>query len=267
MGDQLTYQVAAVEITDRCPCSCRGCFSGKSGKDMGYDEFERIVDKLPRTITRLEISGGEPFINPELPEMCAYSSTALVSPQIFTSGAVWDRQLVEEISKHIDAIKVTIKYPDGRDDWFKLSTGAFNKATELLGLCRELNIKTFVQWVAERANIGCYQQMKGLASKLGAELLVYRLIPFDGDTTRAITRDEFFKMRVYPPAECPAGVTRFCVKTTGEVTPCIYIRQAHGNILEEPFEEIAKRMQEWRAKQGRSYQECIAYGLATQKSA
>lgn len=257
----MTYQVAAIEITDRCLCSCPGCFSSKGSKDMSYKVFEKIIDRSPQTITRLEISGGEPLLNKELPEMIAYASTVLAKPQIFTSGTVWNKPLAEDLAPCLDAVKVTLKYPDERDDQFKHFKGSFEKATGLLRLCRGLGLKTYIQWTVERANLGCYEQMKKLASELGAELLVYRYMPFDGDVSKTITREEFFRLRVYPPTECPAGVTRYCVMTSGEVTPCIYIRRGFGNLLEEPFDKIAKRMQKWRTEQGKAYQECIAYKL------
>ena len=50
MKKKLGYQVCAIEITERCPLSCVGCYATKEGRDMSLEDFKIIIDKLPETV-------------------------------------------------------------------------------------------------------------------------------------------------------------------------------------------------------------------------
>lgn len=65
---------ALVQITERCNLGCVHCFvsSTKAGNDMPLDAFTDLV--LPRLlaarVTRITLTGGEPFEHPDLLAMC-----------------------------------------------------------------------------------------------------------------------------------------------------------------------------------------------------
>ncbi len=62
-----------VHVTNRCNAKCQTCFtwenlnSGK--KDLTLEEYEKISRQLPDLLW-LSISGGEPFLREDLPEIC-----------------------------------------------------------------------------------------------------------------------------------------------------------------------------------------------------
>ena len=69
---------ALVQITERCNLHCAHCFvsSTRSGLDLSLDDFRAAV--LPRLerakVRRLTLTGGEPFVHPDLVAMCALAA-------------------------------------------------------------------------------------------------------------------------------------------------------------------------------------------------
>ncbi|GLZ15865.1 hypothetical protein Acsp04_61000 [Actinomadura sp. NBRC 104425] len=64
---------ALVQITERCNLHCAHCFvsSTREGRDLSYDDLAHTV--LPRLrqarVERITLTGGEPFVHPELMEI------------------------------------------------------------------------------------------------------------------------------------------------------------------------------------------------------
>jgi radical SAM protein with 4Fe4S-binding SPASM domain len=67
---------ALVQITERCNLHCAHCFvsSGNWGEHLGFDDFtEKVVPRLQRArVERLTLTGGEPFVHPQLLDVCAF---------------------------------------------------------------------------------------------------------------------------------------------------------------------------------------------------
>ncbi|WP_372504070.1 radical SAM protein [Actinomadura rupiterrae] len=65
---------ALVQITERCNLHCAHCFvsSTRTGVDISLDAFAEVV--LPRLreagVERITVTGGEPFVHPDLVAIC-----------------------------------------------------------------------------------------------------------------------------------------------------------------------------------------------------
>ena len=67
-----------LEITDRCNLNCAFCFADPSGeKDPSLEQVKRWIDDLTDPgKTLLQLSGGEPTVREDLPEIVAYAKQA-----------------------------------------------------------------------------------------------------------------------------------------------------------------------------------------------
>lgn len=69
--------MAMVEITNRCNMRCPICFTDASAQaeDIGVDEIKARLDKMLEVAgpIPLQISGGEPTLHPQLPEIINYA--------------------------------------------------------------------------------------------------------------------------------------------------------------------------------------------------
>ena len=172
------FKVCSIEITSKCPCSCQSCYYKivKPKKAfMNLENFKAIIDRLPKTIKRLQLSGGEPMLHPLLHSMCLYATEKLVKPVIFTSGASWSRKEVVRLISCVEGFKVTLKYPNKQDDEFKGVNGAFESARNLLCLLKKNHVRSWIHWVADKKNANFFEDMKEMADRYSAELELLKL--------------------------------------------------------------------------------------------
>jgi len=102
-----------LETTSRCNSLCETCiltFGGREPqKDLGWDEFRRVVDQFP-ALDRVLLHGiGEPLLNRDLIRMIAHlkerGATVLFNSNVITLGPRLRRQLIES---GLDELRVSL---------------------------------------------------------------------------------------------------------------------------------------------------------------
>jgi MoaA/NifB/PqqE/SkfB family radical SAM enzyme len=112
-----------IEVTRKCNLHCCHCCSrsGPEGKDISLQKLKRVVEKIsPKEIY---ISGGEPFLYPQITEFVKWLKRRNIYISIATNGTLVDK--LEEVLPFVDKIQVSI---DGlREDHDELrGKGAFD---------------------------------------------------------------------------------------------------------------------------------------------
>ena len=79
------------EIIEKCPNNCRFCSSNSNihkQKIISYTDFKRVIDYFVQQggIEELSLSGGEPFLHPNIKEMICYAKSLGIRTVVFTSG-------------------------------------------------------------------------------------------------------------------------------------------------------------------------------------
>lgn len=87
-----------LHVTNRCQLRCGTCFVQKGQADLALAEARRIAGKLGR-VAWLDIGGGEPFLHPDLVDICAAFDTPSIT--VPTNGQAPD--LVVETTRAIRA--------------------------------------------------------------------------------------------------------------------------------------------------------------------
>lgn len=96
------------EIIERCLNNCMFCSSNSDCKKtqiIKFDDFKRTIDFFMTNggIEELSLSGGEPFLHPEIIKMVSYSKSLGIRTVIFTSGVVNNITLdIKEREKILD---------------------------------------------------------------------------------------------------------------------------------------------------------------------
>lgn len=94
------------EIIEKCPNSCKFCSSNSSiekEKIIKFADFKRVIDFFINTggIEELSLSGGEPFLHPDLIEMVEYAKQKKIKTVIFTSGVMRQSEISEEVKNYL----------------------------------------------------------------------------------------------------------------------------------------------------------------------
>jgi len=131
-------------ITWRCNARCRMCNIWQNENPL--DLSPQAMDNLSRHARYINVSGGEPFLHPDLPEVIARIKKASPKAKIIisTNGYATDR-IIEQARK-ILAIDKTVGIRvsvDGRPethDAIRGRTGMYDRAMETIDKLRELGV-------------------------------------------------------------------------------------------------------------------------------
>lgn len=89
------------EIIESCPNECKFCSSNScidKKQIISFDDFKRVIDYFISEggIEELSLSGGEPFLHPDIFEMVSYAKKYNIRTVIFTSGIKRPKRLSDE---------------------------------------------------------------------------------------------------------------------------------------------------------------------------
>lgn len=94
------------EIIQTCPNSCKFC-SSNSSKDkqtfISFEQFKKVINHFINQggIEEISISGGEPFLHPDLFNMVKFCKENKIKTVIFTSGIKRSKNLTEDLKMEI----------------------------------------------------------------------------------------------------------------------------------------------------------------------
>jgi len=87
----------SIEIIRKCPNNCIHC-SSLSDKDsteiFKYEDFISIINDAKKLGTKtICLSGGEPFLHPNIIEMIKYLHNIGLNSNVYTSGIIYDENM------------------------------------------------------------------------------------------------------------------------------------------------------------------------------
>lgn len=95
--------IAGIIITNDCNLHCPHCFSINNNKYMSLQTFKKTIDDLyENDIISIYITGGEPFIHPNIVEMIKYVKRYNFYVTIHTNATKIDEQVLREINYLLD---------------------------------------------------------------------------------------------------------------------------------------------------------------------
>ncbi len=146
-------------ITRRCNLKCVHCYA--HAKDQVFDneltteEGKNLIDDLSRfKVPVLLLSGGEPTIRKDLPDLAAYAIEKGMRAVISTNGTLITQQMAR-VLKDIGLSYVGISL-DGMEkihDRFRGVKGAFKAALEGIKNCQDAGIKIGLRFTINKFNV------------------------------------------------------------------------------------------------------------------
>ena len=271
-------------VTARCPCSCYHCSAHRRPREgeLTTDEVKDVVEQcVGLMVGSIVLTGGEPMVRDDLPELVSHIGACEATPQIFTSGYFLDRGRARELrDAGLEVAFVSLDSPVAEEhDKARGVPGLFDRACEGLQVAAEEGISTGISTFAtHEAVAGRYVER---FFELGRDLGVREITVFDVTPTgRMIDREDLLltpeehralselQEGQYVRKDGPKIVTMSYVNETdiigcfgakyqmhithdGYVTPCDFVPLHFGNVREEPLRVIWERMRahpEYRKK-------------------
>ena len=165
----------SVIVTYRCNAKCNMCdvwkFPTKPEEEIGLDVYEKLPDMFFTNIT-----GGEPFVRKDLPEIVALLRKKTKRIVISTNGFFTDR-IIALCEKYPDlGIRISIEGSQATNDTIRgIPEGSERTERTLLKL-REMGIKDIgfamtVQDVNAKDLVGLYEKAEGLGYEFATATL------------------------------------------------------------------------------------------------
>ena len=149
------------ELTDSCNLNCRHCgsscvSSNSTFLDLGL--IKKTLDEVAASYDTKDIwvclTGGEPFLHPDLIEIIRYSKALGFRCGITSNGTLITKELANRIAEAgLDTITISVDGLDESHDWFRNQKGAFRKTIKGIENLRYAGLQAEAISVIHKKNI------------------------------------------------------------------------------------------------------------------
>lgn len=184
-------------VTSRCNSKCKTCFNFKRSQEneLSLNEIKKICESLGK-IYWLNLSGGEPFLREELPEICYFFAKKCKTKQIIINTGAQEPEIIEEKTKkilktsiHTLAACVALDGPKEVNDKIR-GKGSFENIMETISRLKKLRekekkLRVGVNVTISKNNLGYIYEIFSLAHKEKLDFYTF-------DVLRGKPRDKSF---------------------------------------------------------------------------
>ncbi len=282
MPEEIPPASVLVSMTKACPYNCEHCYQKlDSTKEMDITMLQYTMVKLQELgVGYINIEGGEPLIRFErlMDMMKVIDDRAEV--WVNTTGYKVTKEQIQRMKESgVFGVMISIHHPDPKvHDGFVRHKGAHKQAVKALKMFKKGGIATMINCTGTQDLVkdDGFDRIMDIAKDTGC--MMVQLIhekPAGGWMGKNDTMKPKYVKRLldlhykynnnpdyldYPPVSsqvfesvkqhfgCTAGgIERFYINVEGEVQPCEFVNVTFGNVMEEDFVDIYKRMRRFYA--------------------
>lgn len=171
------FQHAQLEVTGKCNMACKHCRAWEEARvDLPLKTIETVVEFVMTEADddfRMTISGGEPFLRKDLPDIVALAVSRGVEDIIITTNGslvnIDSLKPLSDLGLRNLCIQVSIDSPNPEEhDTFRLHRGAFDKAVTALDLASSVGLVASLRATLTADRISQIDGLIALAVEHGA---------------------------------------------------------------------------------------------------
>lgn len=170
----------------RCNLDCTHCLDDKSVPELDAEHRAITARRIGASgVLGVDISGGEPLLLRDLPDLARQLSNDGCAVSITTNGWHLARR-VNELTGHADAIRVSVDAPEpSRHDALR-GAGSFRRAIDGIHACRPVGLPVQIQTVLMASTARHAQAIVDLAAGTGANGITFlQLLPIGAGAAMA----------------------------------------------------------------------------------
>lgn len=265
-----TPEQVVIELTHRCPLSCAHCYlDAGAGPDLPGSKLMMLIDELVDQIgvRGIQLTGGEPFINPSIHEAIRRLTDCLVPVQVTTSGFLLDKGIEESLSLLEDSscsVQVSLDGLEEKHNMIRRNEEAFYRAVRFIKYCTGHDIRVSTATVLIDQSEAEINQLCSLAKSLGVSLFRMGLLSNQGramglhapfysferfkslvERLKATYEDSNYTVgyideNIYSGENCGAGYKLIAIGPDLSVRPCLLIPYRIGTLDGSSISEFSK---------------------------
>lgn len=265
-----TLKSAYLHVTQRCNLNCRGCYSYDLSRNTIADASTADMKKAIRELVSagcgsLFISGGEPFLREDLPDLLQHAKhEGIRKVTVITNGTCLQQSVLEEIAPHVDVIAVSFDGYSADCPAYIREDQRFDTLVNAVKMIQAAGIPAHITPTIHAKNYSDLQHYVDLAKSLGttmnysllscdyADEAVASLLP--GESELEGIADSLLALGGMPSSSgsslginisvstsCGAGTKEVSIAADGTVYPCHMLHRADwalGNVFDQPLSDI-----------------------------
>jgi len=189
-----------VELTKRCNNHCLYCYMSEGplqresdpqrAGEMNTTEITEIITRLcdEAPVESIALSGGEPLLREDLPEILAFIRSKNISPVVITNGTLLTRERVAATAGDVTFEITLLSHRPEVHDRLAGRRGAWNASVEGMANVRQARGNFVAVFVATKLNYMDAGTAAELAIALGANGLMYNRINLGAHNIRRADR-------------------------------------------------------------------------------
>jgi MoaA/NifB/PqqE/SkfB family radical SAM enzyme len=193
----------------RCNLACPHCLDDKSVPQLDADGRARVGHVIGSAgVLGVDISGGEPLLLRDLPDLARTLAAAGCAVSITTNGWHLARR-ASELARAVDAVRISLDGPNAAAHDAMRGAGSFGRALEGIRASRDAGLPVQVQAVLMSATASDAQAVADLAAQAGAQGLTFlQLLPIGEATGLADGQmlDDRAAAQIVDAVQAPAGL-------------------------------------------------------------
>lgn len=263
-----------LEVTSRCNLRCLHCYvplearSDRVTPDLPRSDIERILAEVADAgCLWLLLTGGEPFMRPDFPQIYLYAKHKGLILTVFTNGTLLNKRSADFLAEW-RPFKVEITLYGATQETYEKVTGipgSYTRCRQGIELLAERKIPFSLKTVLMTLNRQELEAMQSIAKALGAQFrfdtiinpgidgslgpISLRLTPEEvvavekADPLRSANWPGRFRQasKVKPRDKslylCGAGRNSFFIDAAGQLSLCMVARQPAYDVLKGSFKE------------------------------
>jgi len=272
--------IRAIEygVTYTCQASCDKCSAAKmldtSRDELSFEQVRLLADDCYRLGTyEVNFTGGEPLLSRDLEQLIPLFHPDSTFIGINTNGALLDQRRIRSLrDAGADLLKISLDSPVGCEhDDSRGIEGLYDHVIDVLKMTREIRgIRAHVCIVASRDVVqsGKLERSLELVKRHDATLgIIFPAATGGWSRRHEVLLDSASRASLARIAHdravflqgnlgdgqflCPCGTREIYISCYGDVIPCPFIQIAFGNVKQERFDTIFRRMAAWKSNERR----------------
>ncbi len=191
-------------LTEGCNLRCRHCWvmpekvtSRQADAFLDLELFETILKQAqPLGLTEVKLTGGEPFLHPQISRMLEIIQAAKLKLTVETNGVLLTPELAEAVAAcHHPSISVSL---DGAEaeihEWVRGVPGCYQAALKGIRYLVEAGLKPQIIFTIMRRNQDQVESIARLAQELGAGSVKFNIVQPSPRSDRMQEDDELLTL-------------------------------------------------------------------------
>ncbi len=187
--------VVVWNITRRCNLKCVHCYAHAKNQsfdnELTTEEGKNLIDDLSRfKVPVLLLSGGEPTIRKDLPELAAYAVEKGMRAVISTNGTLITQQMARVLKDiGLSYVGISLDGMEKINDRFRGVKGAFRAALEGIKNCQDAGIKVGLRFTINKFNVAEIENIFNLLEDMDIPRACFYHLVYAGRGSKLVEED------------------------------------------------------------------------------